>query len=291
MVMISIVIAMTAWQECEDVKVALVRLWRCEMPMVSEQNIWRVVIFAVEIFRHFLLIPLMLATVPLFVLNDGGDALSQCLNTVAVLFILEIDDLAVASGLGKSIQSALEEVPAIVFERHEANLFVFFRVLAAGTRTGATRWRAMAGWVLTATACLVSQVLYMATTVIIVFIPLWLFQNGRLTNTYTNLICLETTTFTWFLLAATELIVVSLVGYRQGTILRRCAFAAAGVAVIAIAWLVVQSIIFAFFQLQYNIGGDDALGYDRNYFLEPLHKLREEGAYQNPRDAEWFDMY
>jgi hypothetical protein len=89
MAMISAVFALTVWNEVYDIRLAAIQLWDCEAPLCSERQLMRVLIGFTEVVRHFLIVPLMLSTVPSFVLNDGGDALSQCLNTVAVLFILE----------------------------------------------------------------------------------------------------------------------------------------------------------------------------------------------------------
>ena len=46
----------------------------------------------------------------MLVLNDGGDVKNVCLNTVAVLFMLEIDNLAFLHGLGERTRMEAEEM-------------------------------------------------------------------------------------------------------------------------------------------------------------------------------------
>ena len=45
----------------------------------------------------------------MLVLNDGGNVKSVCLNTVAVLFLLEVDNLAYLHGLGERTRMEAEE--------------------------------------------------------------------------------------------------------------------------------------------------------------------------------------
>ena len=81
--MISLMLALLVCAECDDVRLAFLRLSELTPPeLLSAQNGWRAVLVLVECVRHFVVVPLLLVTIPLFVLNQGGDALSQCLNTV-----------------------------------------------------------------------------------------------------------------------------------------------------------------------------------------------------------------
>jgi hypothetical protein len=86
LVMLSWVISLTVWHECEDIKLAAFRLWSFGRSWKSwrlwrsELGVWCLLIGTLQVLRHFLLVPLMLTTVPLFVLTTGSDALNLCLS-------------------------------------------------------------------------------------------------------------------------------------------------------------------------------------------------------------------
>jgi hypothetical protein len=40
--------------------------------------------------RRWVFLPILVATVPMLVLLKGGDALSVCFNTIAILFLTEV---------------------------------------------------------------------------------------------------------------------------------------------------------------------------------------------------------
>ena len=54
--------------------------------------------------RRWVFLPTLVATVPILVGFKGGDALSVCMNTVAVLFLTEIDDVLFNYGVGERIR-------------------------------------------------------------------------------------------------------------------------------------------------------------------------------------------
>ncbi|KAK3272617.1 hypothetical protein CYMTET_19096 [Cymbomonas tetramitiformis] len=63
----------------------------------------------IMVLRKLVFIPLMLLTVPKIVKILGADAVSICLNTVAILFIAEIDRVAFAFGLDDRLRTHMEE--------------------------------------------------------------------------------------------------------------------------------------------------------------------------------------
>ena len=62
---------------------------------------WRFAIHGLNFARYFILFPKILFSVMMLVHDNGGRVRDICLNTVAVLFLLEVDNLAFLHGLGE----------------------------------------------------------------------------------------------------------------------------------------------------------------------------------------------
>ena len=62
---------------------------------------WRFAIHGLNFARYFILFPKILISVMSLVHDNGGRVRDICLNTVAVLFLLEVDNLAFLHGLGE----------------------------------------------------------------------------------------------------------------------------------------------------------------------------------------------
>mmetsp|Transcript_8246 Transcript_8246/g.19877 ORF Transcript_8246/g.19877 Transcript_8246/m.19877 type:complete len:670 (+) Transcript_8246:186-2195(+) len=60
------------------------------------------------ILRRFAVIPLLIVTIPKLVIHQGRDSLAICLNAVAVLFLLEIDNFAYSQGVSAKLKAAFE---------------------------------------------------------------------------------------------------------------------------------------------------------------------------------------
>ena len=70
---------------------------------------WRFAIRGLNMARYYILLPNVILSVVMLVLNDGGNVKNVCLNTVAVLFLLEVDNLAFLHGLGERTRIEAEE--------------------------------------------------------------------------------------------------------------------------------------------------------------------------------------
>ena len=70
---------------------------------------WRFAIRGLNFARYYLMLPNVILSVVQLVLNDGGRVKEVCLNTVAVLFLLEIDNLTYLHGLGERTRMEAEE--------------------------------------------------------------------------------------------------------------------------------------------------------------------------------------
>ena len=70
---------------------------------------WRFALSLLGGVRRWVFLPSLVMAVPALVLLRGGDALSVCLNTVAVLFLCEIDNLAYAVFLPEKLHARVED--------------------------------------------------------------------------------------------------------------------------------------------------------------------------------------
>ena len=70
---------------------------------------WRFAIHGLNFARYFILFPKILISVMSLVHDNGGRVRDICLNTVAVLFLLEVDNLAFLHGLGERTRMEAEE--------------------------------------------------------------------------------------------------------------------------------------------------------------------------------------
>jgi hypothetical protein len=62
------------------------------------------------------------------VLSKGGDALSVCFNTVAVLFLCEIDNLVYAIGMGEKLRARVETDGRVELGEGEANALMLSKL-------------------------------------------------------------------------------------------------------------------------------------------------------------------
>lgn len=58
--------------------------------------------------RRWLFLPALMMASPRLVLLRGGDALNVCMNTIAVLFLCEVDNVAYAVGLSEKVRARVE---------------------------------------------------------------------------------------------------------------------------------------------------------------------------------------
>ena len=104
----SLVVAFAVFAEIRDAMLCNIALRdiskRREVPRG-----WRYAIRGLNFARYFLLLPSIVMSVVALVHNDGGAVKHVCLNTVAVLFLLEIDNMAFSHGLGERTRMEAEE--------------------------------------------------------------------------------------------------------------------------------------------------------------------------------------
>ena len=104
----SMVVAFAVFAEIRDAML-------CEIALrdVSERREvsrgWRFAIRGLNFARYYIMLPNVILSVVALVLNDGGRVKDVCLNTVAVVFLLDIDDLAFRHGLDERTRKEAEE--------------------------------------------------------------------------------------------------------------------------------------------------------------------------------------
>ena len=70
---------------------------------------WRVALEVLQTFRQAFFLPLLVTLVPHVVVIRGGDSLNICFNTVAVLFLLQVDNQLYEYGLSEEVKAEVEE--------------------------------------------------------------------------------------------------------------------------------------------------------------------------------------
>eukprot|EP01043_Picozoa_sp_COSAG02_P016893 COSAG02_NODE_753_length_17610_cov_23.119753_17_plen_480_part_00 len=85
---------------------------------------WRLALGFLLGMRRWVFLPILVMTVPILVLLKGGDALSICFNTVAILFLCDIDNIAFDLALGERVRARVEDAGRVELEDVEASALV-----------------------------------------------------------------------------------------------------------------------------------------------------------------------
>jgi hypothetical protein len=82
---------------------------------------WRVALGFLLWMRRWVFLPTLVADVPMLVLLKGGDALSVCLNTIAILFMCDIDNIFFDLALGERVRARVEDAGRVELDDAEAS--------------------------------------------------------------------------------------------------------------------------------------------------------------------------
>lgn len=82
--------------------------------------------------RRWLFLPALLSAVTALLLLKGGDALSVCFNTIALLFILEIDNVAYAIMLDERVRSRVEQRSRVKLDNEQVAWLMRSKVVHVG---------------------------------------------------------------------------------------------------------------------------------------------------------------
>jgi hypothetical protein len=97
--LMSVVVAFTTVGELKDIELCDLAISRAA-ELMSHNT--RVLLVGVGLMRRFMFLPALVSAVPRFVMFKGGDSVSICFNTVTLLFLCDIDNLAYAIGISES---------------------------------------------------------------------------------------------------------------------------------------------------------------------------------------------
>ena len=124
----SFIVAFVVSGELKDIQ--LVRLASARaVDAESLSTLWLVALTVVSGARRWIFLPALVIDVPTIVLNRGGDAYSVCLNTVAILFLLEIDNIAFAMGMSERMRRKVEDVGRVTLTDDDAVALVQTKTL------------------------------------------------------------------------------------------------------------------------------------------------------------------
>lgn len=105
----AMVISLAVSCELRDIKLA-------EIAQKSRKGkvIWHVMLVILHTLRQYAFLPLLMATIPTLAAYMGSNAIKTCMNTVSVLFMVELDNSAFHYGLREDIRSYVEEYARVV---------------------------------------------------------------------------------------------------------------------------------------------------------------------------------
>ena len=104
----SLVVAFAVFAEMRDALLCSMALQDISQKREVPRG-WRFAIRGLNFARYYIMLPNVIVSVVTLVLSDGGRVKDVCLNTVAVLFLLEVDNLAFVHGLGERTRMEAEE--------------------------------------------------------------------------------------------------------------------------------------------------------------------------------------
>lgn len=125
----TVVVALTVVGELKDIELVMLARRHANDKLNSG---WRFAFSLLTGIRRWMFLPSLVCTVPVLVLYLGGDALSVCFNTVAVLFTCELDNVAYSILLNERVKTRVEERGRVELEDEEAVVLARSKALHAG---------------------------------------------------------------------------------------------------------------------------------------------------------------
>ena len=124
--LMTFVIVCTILPEIEQSKVCELQVRNALLsddPAVSSRaRKWAIPLLLLQKVRQLILIPFTVATVPILAFEEGINALSVALNVVAILFLFDVDDLAMGALLSKAQRAYLEGVSIPIAAKDQKRL-------------------------------------------------------------------------------------------------------------------------------------------------------------------------
>eukprot|EP01052_Picozoa_sp_SAG31_P023491 SAG31_NODE_1941_length_6859_cov_3.362278_2_plen_461_part_00 len=105
LVLSTFIVALTVVGELKDIELVKLAVLHAADKLTLR---WRMALAVLCGMRRWLFLPYLVLAVPWLLLNKGGDALSVCFNSVAVLFLCEADNIAYRVLLNERVRSRVE---------------------------------------------------------------------------------------------------------------------------------------------------------------------------------------
>ena len=119
----SIVVSLTVVGELRDTLALRVKIEKAWSADHNEAFIppkkWYYLCLFLNATRWYIFLPLLCTTVPYLVWSNGSDALSICMNTIAVTFLVDLDNMVYDMGLEESTRQRVAEEGAGVTLNHK----------------------------------------------------------------------------------------------------------------------------------------------------------------------------
>jgi len=77
---------------------------------------WHLV--CIECIRHYAILPVLIMSVPMLIVVQGSGGVSICMNSISVLFVLEMDNLAYQYGIPEDARELMEEEGTVELNEH-----------------------------------------------------------------------------------------------------------------------------------------------------------------------------
>ena len=120
------VAAFTVVAELKDVQLCAIAVERAGERLSFG---WRLAMRLLGGARRWVFLPSLICTMPALAVNKGGDALSVCFNTIALLFMCEIDNLAYSQGLSERVRSRVEEAGRVELDDEDVSALTRTKVV------------------------------------------------------------------------------------------------------------------------------------------------------------------
>eukprot|EP01043_Picozoa_sp_COSAG02_P065535 COSAG02_NODE_9923_length_2074_cov_1.293165_4_plen_141_part_00 len=122
----SCVVSFQVIGELKDIQLCMLSMRHATSDTMTRA--WQLGFGALNLIRRWMFLTLLVITVPLLVLYKKGDALSVCFNTIAILFMTEIDNVFYFFVLPERVRARVEAAGRVELTDSEAAAMVRTKV-------------------------------------------------------------------------------------------------------------------------------------------------------------------
>lgn len=120
----SMVISLAVSCEIRDIKLA-------EISQRSRhgKTVWHVLLIMLHSLRQYAFLPMLVATIPTLAAYMGSNSIKTCMNTVSMLFMVELDNSAFQYGLREDIRSYVEETGRATVKKEQLLVLNYLKLI------------------------------------------------------------------------------------------------------------------------------------------------------------------